>query len=57
MLVLTMLPEMTLRLRQTALTLRAVYCSERLPRFFKRLQALYTADIREADGGEIRAAS
>jgi hypothetical protein len=40
-----------------ALALRAVYCSERLPRFFRRLQALYTADIREADSAESRVAS
>jgi hypothetical protein len=40
-----------------ALALRAVYCSDRLPRFFRRLQARYTADIREADGAESRAAS
>lgn len=40
-----------------ALTLRAIYCSQRLPRFFKRLQAFYAADIREAEGVELRAAS
>lgn len=32
-----------------ALTLRSIYCSERLPRFFTHLQKLYTADVREAE--------
>ncbi len=36
-----------------ALTLRSIYASDRLPRFFTRLQRLYTADVREADDCEI----
>jgi len=32
-----------------ALALRSIYCSDRLPRFFKYLQRHYTAEIREAD--------
>lgn len=32
-----------------ALTLRSIYCSERLPRFFSVLQGSYTAEIREAN--------
>lgn len=40
-----------------ALTLRSIYCSERLPRFFSRLQSLYEADIREANGVELVAVS
>lgn len=32
-----------------ALTLRSIYCSERLPRFFSFLQESYTAEIREAN--------
>ena len=39
------------------LAVRSIYCSERLPRFIERLQSLYTADIREADGVEFRAVS
>ncbi len=38
-----------------ALTLRSIYASERLPRFFERLQ-LYTANVREAEGWEFHAA-
>lgn len=32
-----------------ALTLRGIYCSDRLPRFFTYLQRYYTAEIREAE--------
>jgi hypothetical protein len=32
-----------------ALTLRSIYCSDRLPRFFEYLQRTYTAEIREAE--------
>lgn len=32
-----------------ALTLRSIYCSERLPRFFDNLQQHYSAEIREAE--------
>lgn len=32
-----------------ALTLRSIYCSDRLPRFFAYLQRYYSAEIREAD--------
>lgn len=32
-----------------ALTLRSIYCSDRLPRFFTRLQRYYSAEIREAE--------
>ena len=39
-----------------ALTLRSIYASERLPRFFERLQKLYTANVREAEGWELHAA-
>lgn len=35
-----------------ALTLRSIYCSDRLPRFFANLQQSYTAEIREADWDE-----
>ena len=38
-----------------ALTLRSIYASERLPRFFERLQKLYTANVREADRWELHA--
>jgi hypothetical protein len=36
-----------------ALTLRSIYCSDRLPRFMTHLQKLYTADVREGDGADI----
>ena len=39
-----------------ALTLRSIYASERLPRFFERLQKLYTANVRKAEGWELHAA-
>lgn len=32
-----------------ALTLRSIYCSDRLPRFFASLQKGYSSEIREAD--------
>lgn len=35
-----------------ALTLRSIYCSDRLPRFFSVLQKSYTAEVREADWEE-----
>lgn len=35
-----------------ALTLRSIYCSDRLRRFFSLLQQSYTAEIREADSSE-----
>lgn len=40
-----------------ALTLRCIYCSERLPRFLACLQKQYTADVREADGCELDVAA
>jgi len=39
-----------------ALTLRSIYCSDRLPRFFALLQQSYMAEIREADWEKIAAA-
>jgi hypothetical protein len=39
-----------------ALTLRSIYASERLPRFFERLQKSYTANVREAERWELHAA-
>lgn len=39
-----------------ALTLRSIYCSDRLPRFFIYLQRHYSAEIREAEWAEQPAA-
>jgi hypothetical protein len=39
-----------------ALTLRSIYASERLSRFFERLQNSYTTNVREAERWELHAA-